>query len=70
MPQELLRLRLIVSALLATPVVAVSMVMGWQFAGWQWLAFALTTPIVVWGGYPFTAWRGSAPGIAPRRWTR
>ncbi len=29
------------------------MVMGWQFAGWQWLALALTTPVVVWGGYPF-----------------
>ena len=29
------------------------MVMGWQFAGWQWLALALTTPVVAWGGYPF-----------------
>jgi Cu+-exporting ATPase len=52
-PQDRLRLRLIGSALLAIPVVAVSMVMGWQFAGWQWVALALTTPIVVWGGYPF-----------------
>ena len=45
--------RLIGSTLLAIPVVAVSMVMGWQFAGWQWLALALTTPVVAWGGYPF-----------------
>jgi P-type Cu+ transporter len=52
-PQDLLRSRLVGSALLAIPVVAVSMVMGWQFAGWQWVALALTTPIVVWGGYPF-----------------
>ena len=52
-PQDLLRSRLICSALLAIPVVAVSMVMGWQFAGWQWVALALTTPIVAWGGYPF-----------------
>jgi P-type Cu+ transporter len=52
-PQDRLRSRLIGSALLAIPVVAVSMVMGWQFAGWQWVALALTTPIVVWGGYPF-----------------
>ena len=48
-----LRLRLIVSALLAVPVIALSMVMAWQFPGWQWLALALTTPIVMWGGYPF-----------------
>ena len=52
-PQDLLRSRLICSALLAIPVVAVSMLMGWQFAGWQWVALALTTPIVAWGGYPF-----------------
>ncbi|HEY0808395.1 MAG TPA: heavy metal translocating P-type ATPase [Pseudonocardiaceae bacterium] len=52
-PHDLVRSRLIGSALLAIPVVAVSMVMGWQFAGWQWMALALTTPIVAWGGYPF-----------------
>ncbi len=48
-----LRARLIVSAVLAVPVVAFSMVMAWQFTGWQWLVLALTTPIVVWGGFPF-----------------
>ena len=52
-PEEALRPRLIGSALLALPVVAVSMVMPWQFPGWQWWALALSTPIVVWGGYPF-----------------
>jgi Cu+-exporting ATPase len=52
-PRDQLRVRLAGSVLLAMPVVAVSMVMGWQFAGWQWLALALTTPIVAWGGYPF-----------------
>jgi P-type Cu+ transporter len=52
-PQDLLRSRLMGSVLLAIPVVAMSMVMGWQFAGWQWVALALTTPIVAWGGYPF-----------------
>jgi Cu+-exporting ATPase len=51
-PRDLLRSRLIGTTLLAIPVVAVSMVMGWQFAGWQWVALALTTPIVAWGGYP------------------
>ncbi len=48
-----LRPRLVGSALLAAPVVALSMVMAWQFSGWQWVVFALTTPIVAWGGYPF-----------------
>jgi P-type Cu+ transporter len=45
--------RLAVSAILAVPVLALSMVMAWQFPGWQWLVLALTTPIVLWGGYPF-----------------
>jgi len=45
--------RLIGSAVLAVPVVAVSMVMAWHFHGWEWMAAALTTPIVFWGGYPF-----------------
>ncbi|MGB3482424.1 MAG: heavy metal translocating P-type ATPase [Mycobacterium sp.] len=48
-----LRVRLSGSAILAVPVVVLSMVMAWQFTGWQWLMLALTTPIVVWGGYPF-----------------
>ncbi|GAY14633.1 cation-translocating P-type ATPase [Mycobacterium sp. shizuoka-1] len=52
-PTEQLRPRLIGSAVLAVPVVALSMVMPWQFTGWQWVALALTTPIVFWGGYPF-----------------
>ncbi|MFN8087980.1 MAG: heavy metal translocating P-type ATPase [Mycobacterium sp.] len=52
-PAEALRPRLIASVLLAIPVVVLSMVMPWQFAGWQWIAFALTTPVVAWGGYPF-----------------
>lgn len=45
--------RLVGSAMLAVPVLALSMVMAWQFPGWQALVLALTTPIVVWGGYPF-----------------
>jgi Cu+-exporting ATPase len=51
--QESLRPRLIGSALLAVPVVALSMVMPWQFPGWHQVVFALATPIVLWGGYPF-----------------
>lgn len=52
-PNDELRRRLIGSTLLALPVVAVSMVMPWHFVGWQWLALALTTLVVAWGGYPF-----------------
>jgi Cu+-exporting ATPase len=53
LPDEQLRPRLIVSAVLAVPVVVLSMVMAAQFPGWQWLVLVLTTPIVLWGGYPF-----------------
>jgi Cu+-exporting ATPase len=65
-PQRQLPVRLAVSVLLAIPVVAVSMLMSWQFAGWQWLALALTTPIVVWSGFPFhlAAARGARHGVS------
>ena len=52
-PADQLRPRLTGSVVLALPVLALSMVMPWQFPGWQWVVLALTTPIVVWGGYPF-----------------
>jgi Cu+-exporting ATPase len=45
--------RLVVSALLAAPVLVLSMVPAWQFRGWQWVALALATPVVTWGGFPF-----------------
>ncbi|HWI32209.1 MAG TPA: heavy metal translocating P-type ATPase [Microbacterium sp.] len=48
-----LRTRLIVSAALAIPVVALGMIPAWQFSGWQWVSLVLTVPVVVWGGWPF-----------------
>ncbi|MCP2031868.1 Cu+-exporting ATPase [Okibacterium sp. HSC-33S16] len=45
--------RLIVSAVLAIPVIALAMVPAWQFPNWQWLSLTLAAPVVVWGGYPF-----------------
>ncbi|MYR55793.1 heavy metal translocating P-type ATPase, partial [Streptomyces sp. SID625] len=48
-----LRQRLTVSALLAVPVVLLSMVPALQFDNWQWLALTLAAPVVVWGGLPF-----------------
>jgi Cu+-exporting ATPase len=45
--------RLLVSAALSAPVLVLSMVTALHFAGWQWLAFAMTSPVVLWGAWPF-----------------
>jgi Cu+-exporting ATPase len=45
--------RLLVAVILAVPVIAISMIPGLQFAGWQWVAFALSTPIILWSAWPF-----------------
>ncbi len=47
------RQRFVVSAALAIPVVLLSMVPPLQFDAWQWLAFAMAGPVVLWGGWPF-----------------
>jgi Cu+-exporting ATPase len=48
-----LRRRLVVSTVLAVPVVALSMVPALQFPGWQWAALVLALPVAVWGAWPF-----------------
>ncbi|MFI5520512.1 heavy metal translocating P-type ATPase [Streptomyces platensis] len=48
-----LRDRLLASAVLAVPVVVLSMVPAAQFRFWQWLAFALASPVALWGAWPF-----------------
>ncbi|MGO3179927.1 MAG: heavy metal translocating P-type ATPase, partial [Brevibacterium linens] len=48
-----LRPRFIGSLILAVPIVAVSMVMSWHFAGWQWVVAILALPVVTWGAWPF-----------------
>ena len=45
--------RLVVAVVLGVPVVAISMVPGLQFSGWEWVAFALSTPIILWSAWPF-----------------
>ncbi len=45
--------RLAVTAALGMPVLALSMVPALQFTNWQWLAFALASPVAVWGAWPF-----------------
>jgi Cu+-exporting ATPase len=56
-----LRRRLIVSAVLAVPVVVLSMVPAFQFRNWQWLSFAMAAPVAIWGAWPFhlSAWRNA-----------
>ena len=48
-----LRTRLLVSLALTVPLLLLSMVPPLQFRGWEWVAFALATPIVLWAGLPF-----------------
>ncbi|HEV7774362.1 MAG TPA: heavy metal translocating P-type ATPase [Conexibacter sp.] len=61
-----LRLRLLISAALAIPVILLSMIPPLQFDNWQWLALQLATPVVVWGAWPFhrAAWANLKHGAA------
>ncbi len=63
---RLLRQRLLVSAVLAVPVVVLSMVPVLQFPDWQWAALALAAPVAVWGALPFhrAAWVNARHGAA------
>ncbi|MDQ0831089.1 Cu+-exporting ATPase [Streptomyces achromogenes] len=61
-----LRHRLLVTALLAAPVVLLAMVPSFQFDNWQWLSLTLAAPAVVWGGAPLhkAAWTNLRHGAA------
>jgi Cu+-exporting ATPase len=61
-----LRMRLIISALFAVPVLLMSMIPSLQFDNWQWLSLQLATPVVVWGAWPFhrAAWANLKHGAA------
>ncbi|CAN5633518.1 heavy metal translocating P-type ATPase [soil metagenome] len=65
-PVRPLRQRLIVSAVLTVPVIAMAMVPAWQFTYWQWLSLTLAAPVVVWGAYPFhkAAWTNLRHGTS------
>jgi P-type Cu+ transporter len=45
--------RLAVAVSLTVPIVLFAMVPPLQFGGWEWLAFALSTPVVLWSGLSF-----------------
>ncbi|WP_396426891.1 heavy metal translocating P-type ATPase [Amycolatopsis sp. EV170708-02-1] len=61
-----LRTRLVVSAVLAVPVIVLAMVPTWQFTYWQWVSLALAAPVVTWGAWPFhrPAWTNLRHGAA------
>jgi P-type Cu+ transporter len=47
------RRRLVPAAALTAPLTLLALVPPLQFSGWEWLALALTTPVVLWAGWPF-----------------
>ncbi|KAB8183966.1 heavy metal translocating P-type ATPase [Microbispora catharanthi] len=61
-----LRTRLLVSVVLAVPVIAMAMIPAVQFTYWQWLSLTLAAPVVVYGGLPFhrAAWTNLRHGTA------
>jgi Cu+-exporting ATPase len=60
------RRRLVISAILTAPVLAMSMIPALQFDNWQWLSLTLASPVVVWGAWPFheAAWVNLRHGAA------
>ena len=45
--------RLVVALALTVPLTLLAMVPPIQFDGWEWVALALATPVVLWAGWPF-----------------
>ncbi|MFE9748901.1 heavy metal translocating P-type ATPase [Saccharothrix saharensis] len=65
-PTAVLRQRLVVSTVLAVPVVLLAMVPALQFTYWQWISLTLAAPVLVWGAWPFhrAAWTNLRHGAA------
>lgn len=61
-----LRDRLLISAVLTVPVIAMAMVPAFQFTNWQWLSLALAWPVVAYGAWPFhkAAWTNLRHGTS------
>jgi len=53
-----LRRRLVVAALLTAPAMLISMIPALRFDGWEWVVALLSTPVILWSGWPFhrAAW--------------
>jgi P-type Cu+ transporter len=58
--------RLLISAVLTVPVIAMAMIPALQFTHWQWLSLTLAAPVVAWGAWPFhrAAWANLRHGSA------
>ena len=52
-PTRSLRRVLLLAALLTVPLTAIAMIPPLQFGGWEWLALALATPVVLVSGFRF-----------------
>ncbi len=65
-PTAELRHRVVISALLSGPIIAMAMLPALQFTYWQWLSFALAGPVLFWAGAPFhrAAWANLKHGAA------
>src|SRR5690242_13964654 len=65
-PGDGLRRRLALAIALSVPVALVAMVPPFRFGGWEWLALALSTPVVFYAGSGFhrAAWRAARHGQA------
>jgi Cu+-exporting ATPase len=65
-PTAALKRRLIISALLSAPLLALSMIRPLQFDNWQWLSLQLATPVVLWAAWPFhrATWANLKHGTA------
>ncbi|WP_272902650.1 heavy metal translocating P-type ATPase [Nocardioides sp. WS12] len=63
---QVLRQRLVISAVLTVPVIAMAMVPALQFTNWQWLSLTLAAPVVAWGAWPFhkAAWTNLRHGTS------
>jgi P-type Cu+ transporter len=48
-----LRLRLVLATALTVPLTALALIPPLQVAGWEWVALALATPVVLWSGFRF-----------------
>lgn len=61
-----LRTRLVLSAVLTVPVIAMAMIPALQLPYWQWVSLVLAAPVVVWGALPFhrAAWINLRHGAA------
>jgi Cu+-exporting ATPase len=65
-PTRTLLERVLGSAVLTVPVIALAMVPAFQFTNWQWLSLTLAAPVVVWGAWPFhrAAWTNLRHGTS------